>query len=169
MFTDAERFGPDIRRASNVAGIPPQLMFVLAASRSRFREGGQGSDGCGVDPNGVGIFRFPRAVMAQVGEPGAIDNEAVTRVAAKHVRDMIAGQRDDFFYAVACFGEPGQRLGEIFQRNDQQARRNFYDLVKRGEIRPEESSRVVCFFAAGIVAENPDRFGINTKSLVEVY
>jgi hypothetical protein len=168
MFSGAESLGANIRRTSNSVGIPSQLMFLLAASRSRF-SADQALEGCGVDPDGAGAFRVPRSIMNQFGEKAAVDNEIVTQIAARHLKELIQGQRDDFLYAVACFGEPSARIGDIFQRNDTQARRNFYELVERGEIRPEESKRVVCFFAAGIVAENPDKFGINAKSFVDIY
>lgn len=169
MFTGAENIGAQIRRTSNSVGIPSQLMFLLAASRSRCRMD-QTVGGCGVDPGGAGTFKVPPSIMNQFGERSpAVNHELVTQVAARHLKELIQGQRDDFLYAIACFGEPSARIGDIFQRNDQQARRNFYDLVKRGEIRPEESKRVVCFFAAGIVAENPDKFGIKTRSFVDVY
>jgi hypothetical protein len=168
MFTGAESLGADIRRTSNSVGIPSQLMFLLAASRSRFSTD-RTIEGCGVDPGGVGAFKVPRSIMNQFGARAAVDHETVTQVAARHLKELIQGQRDDFIYAVACFGEPSARIGDIFQRNDQQARRNFHDLIERGEIRPEESKRVACFFAAGIVAENPDEFGINARSFVDIY
>jgi hypothetical protein len=168
MFTGAESLGADIRRTSNSVGIPSQLMFLLAASRSRFSTD-QAIEGCGVDPGGAGAFKVPRSIMNQFGAKAAVDPGTATQVAARHLKELIQGQRDDFLYAVACFGEPSARIGDIFQRNDQQARRNFHDLVERGEIRPEESKRVVCFFAAGIVAENPDKFGVNARSFVDIY
>jgi hypothetical protein len=168
MFTGAESLGAEIRRTSNSVGIPSQLMFLLAASRSRFSTD-RTIEGCGVDPGGAGAFKVPRSIMNQFGARTAVDHETVTQVAARHLKELIQGQRDDFIYAVACFGEPSARIGDIFQRNDQQARRNFHDLVERGEIRPEESKRVACFFAAGIVAENPDKFGINARSFVDIY
>jgi hypothetical protein len=168
MFTGAESLGAHIRRTSNSVGIPSQLMFLLAASRSRFSTDPT-TEGCGVDPKGAGAFKVPPSIMNQFGAKAAVDHESVTQVAARHLKELIQGQRDDFLYAVACFGEPSARIGDIFQRNDQQARRNFHDLVERGEIRPEEFSRVVCFFAAGIVAENPDKFGISARSFVDIY
>jgi hypothetical protein len=168
MFTGAESLGAHIRRTSNSVGIPSQLMFLLAASRSRFSTDPT-IEGCGVDPGGAGAFKVPRSIMNQFGAKAAVDHETVTQVAARHLKELIQGQRDDFLYAVACFGEPSARIGDIFQRSDQQARRNFHDLVERGEIRPEESKRVVCFFAAGIVAENPEKFGINARSFVDIY
>lgn len=188
MFAGAENLGADIRRTSNSVGIPSQLLFLLAASRGRFRTDqatdqvtdqvtgqatdkatDQGEDSCGVDPAGVGAFKVPRSVMNQFGEKAALDQEIVTQVAARHLKELMQGQRDDFLYAVACFGEPSARIGDIFQRNDAQARRNFHQLVERGEIRPEEAKRVVCFFAAGIVAENPDKFGVGAQSFVDIY
>jgi hypothetical protein len=168
MFSGAESLGANIRRTSNSVGIPSQIMFLLAASRSRF-SADQPPAGCGIDPDGAGAFKVPRSIMNQFGVKAAVDNEAATQIAARHLKELIQGQRDDFLYAVACFGEASARIGDIFQRNDTQARRNFYELVERGELRPEESMRVVCFFAAGIVAENPDKFGIDARSFVDIY
>jgi hypothetical protein len=168
MFAGAESLGANIRRTSNSVGIPSQLMFLLAASRSRFSVE-QPPAGCGVDPDGAGAFKVPRAIMNQFGVKAAVDNETATEVAARHLKELIQGQRDDFLYAVACFGEPSARIGDLFQRNDTQSRRNFYELVERGEVRSEESKRVICFFAAGIVAENPDKFGIDARSFVDIY
>jgi Big-like domain-containing protein len=172
MFIGAEGLGANIRRTSNSVGIPSQLMFLLAASRSRFSTNqvtDQELDGCGVDPDGSGAFKVPRSIMNQFGVKAAVDQETVTQVAARHLKELIQGQRDDFLYAIACFGEPSARIGDLFQRNDPQARRNFYQLVERGEIRPEESKRVICFFAAGIVAENPEKFGVKARSFVDIY
>jgi hypothetical protein len=172
LFIGAEDLGADIRRTSNSVGIPSQLMFLLAASRSRFsmdQATNQDLAGCGVDPDGTGAFKVPRSIMNQFGVKAAVDQETITQVAARHLKELIQGQRDDFLYAIACFGEPSARIGEIFLRNDPQIRRNFYQLVERGEIRPEESKRVVCFFAAGIVAENPEKFGVKARSFVDIY
>lgn len=174
LFTGAEILGADIRRTSNSVGISSQLMFLLAASRSRFgadraTDTNQPIDGCGIDPDGAGAFKVPRSILAQFGVGAAADQETATQVAARHLKELIQGQRDDFLYAVACFGEPSARIGEIFQRNDPQVRRNFYRLVESGEIRPEEAKRVVCFFAAGIVAENPEKFGVKARSFVDIY
>jgi len=169
MSADAERLRPEIRRAANVAGIPAQLMFVLAGSRSRFKED-QAVAGCGAAPNGLGVLKVPPALMIQFGEDTISDQRKTAEVAAKHLKEMMGGQGENFIYAVACFGQSRARIGEIEQRNDQQARRNFWALAGKGEITAEEARRAVCFFASGIVAENPEKFGLTTaKSFVEIY
>lgn len=69
-------------------------------------------------------------------------------------------------YAVACFGESNEEAGRIAQRvPDANQRRNFWLSARAGGLTQDEVSRVVCFMAAGIVAQNPTRFGINSESL----
>jgi hypothetical protein len=168
VFPTAESNRIDIRKASDSSGVPPALLFVLAASRSRFDQN-QAMPGCGVDPNGAGLWKLPRAVLAQYGQGNAADPKAVAESVASHLKDLMGGEKDDFIYAVACFGESSRRIGEIAERAGASERRDIWSLVKSGVVTEEEGSRVVCFFAAGIVAENPDRFGLNTKSIREVY
>ncbi|HKX27652.1 MAG TPA: hypothetical protein VJ302_08165, partial [Blastocatellia bacterium] len=168
MFTDAERLRSEIRRAASASGIPSQLMFVLAASRSGFKDD-QTVAGCGTDPSGVGVLKVPPQLMAQFGAGQATDQRTAAEVAAKHLEEMMGGQSDNFIYAVACFGQPRARIGEIEEQTDPQERRNFPALVKKGDITTEEASKAICFFAAGIVAENPNQFGVNARSFVELY
>ena len=159
----------EIRRAfSTDGGFSNSVIgFVLAASRGLFRTD-QTVAGCDVDANGVGLLKVPVTVMNQYGGGGTM---TPTVVAAKHLRERINNFEgiDDFIYGIACFGESAERAGSLAQETDREQRRNFWDLVNKKVIKPHEARRVVCFFAAGIVAENPQIFGLNAKSLREVY
>jgi hypothetical protein len=168
VYPAAENNRIDIRKASDSSGLPSALLFVLAASRSRFDQN-QAMPGCGVDPNGAGLWKLPRAVLARYGQGNAGDPKSIAESVASHLKDLMGGERDDFIYAVACFGESSRRIGEIAERADASKRRNPWSLVKSGVVTEEEANRVVCFFAAGIVAENPNKFGLNAKSIREVY
>jgi hypothetical protein len=107
--------------------------------------------------------------MVQFGEGQAVDQRRTAEVAAKHLQEMIGGQTDNVIYAVACFGQPRARIGVIEQLNDPQARRNFAEMVRKGAITEEEARNAICFLAAGIVAENPERFGIAARSFIGLY
>ncbi|MCI0336645.1 MAG: FHA domain-containing protein [Acidobacteria bacterium] len=170
VIPEAEAHRLEIRKAFNDAGINYILGFILAGSRSRFKDD-QAMSGCGVDPNSVGILKVPHTVIAQYSQSNSKDSTAAVEVGARHLKGLMDsfGETEDFIYAVACFGKPAARAGGITQLTSPHERRNFWKLVKKNLITSDEANRVVCFFAAGIVAENPDKFGLNTKSLREVY
>src|SRR5262245_42677782 len=107
--------------------------------------------------------------MAQFGESQSVDQRRVAEITARYLNDMMGGRNNNFIYAVACFGQSRARIGAIEERNDPQAPRNFWELVAKGEITAAEAQSAVCFFAAGIVAENPGRFGISAKSFTQLY
>jgi hypothetical protein len=113
---------------------------------------------------------MPQSIVRQYAQADAqADQEA--RIAARHFDetfDQFNG-KEDFMYAVACFGEPGARAGAIAQRLPEgKARRDFWQVARDVALSPDEVSRVVCFIAAGIVAENPERFGITSPRLSDL-
>jgi pSer/pThr/pTyr-binding forkhead associated (FHA) protein len=170
VLPEAEVYRARIRKAFlSDEGFSATLGFVLAHSRSRFRPG-NAVQGCGADLNGVGPYLIPRTVLMKFGQDEASDPDAV-RVAAKHLKElMVMDGPEAFVYAVACFGESGERADQIARQSSVEERRNFWALVKKNVVSPEEASRVVCFFAAGVVAENPDRFRLEgVNSLRSIY
>jgi pSer/pThr/pTyr-binding forkhead associated (FHA) protein len=173
VMADAEKYRSEINRAfHNNMGLPQSLGFVLAMSRSRFREDAAVA-ACGVDPSGVGLWRVPRLMFNPAEYEGAQrDSKRAAEMAAKYLKDLLNAfdGPDDFMYAVACYGEPISRAGEIVERvPDAAARRNFWKMVESGLISRQEASRAACFFAAGIVGENPQVFNLNAKPLSTLY
>ena len=62
--------------------------------------------------------------------------------------------------------DSGERAGKILERlPDANQRRNFWTSARASSMTQDEISRVVCFMAAGVVAQNPKSFGINSQSL----
>jgi FHA domain-containing protein len=150
----------------NDAGLSELFGYILALSRSRFVAGGS-VNGCGVDSDGVGLWRLPQRILRQYPNKCADSNQEVC-IAANHFSELlnIFDGPEGFMYAVACFGELNDRAGRILDRlPDANLRRNFWASARAGSMTQDEVSRVVCFMAAGIVAQNPKPFGIDSQSL----
>jgi hypothetical protein len=148
------------------AGLSELFGYILALSRSRF-VAGAGVNGCGVDSDGIGLWRLPQRVVRQYPNKCADSNQEVC-IAANHFRELLSifDGPEGFMYAVACFGESSDRAGRILDRlPDANQRRNFWASARASSMTPDEVSRVVCFMAAGVVAQNPKPFGIDSQSL----
>jgi hypothetical protein len=169
IYAAATQNKDQINKHFSFYGHSPLFGYILAASRSRFTANG-GVDGCGVGAGERGLWRLPQSIVRQYTQANAqADQEA--RIAARHFDetfDQFNGN-EDFMYAVACFGESGERAGAIAQRLPEgKARRDFWQVARDVALSPDEVSRVVCFIAAGIVAENPERFGITSPRLSDL-
>jgi pSer/pThr/pTyr-binding forkhead associated (FHA) protein len=147
-------------KAFSDRGIKPLLGFVLAMSRSGFEDASS--------REGAGIWRVPHAVAQEYLQPGetlaALDNPQraaeISAVYLKHLLDIF--ETENFDLAVACYGSTLEESGALKQRMASipaVERQNFWQLVERRIISPEQSERVIKFYAAGIVGENPQRFG----------
>jgi hypothetical protein len=166
---DARRHRRDICRAFANQGLPPLVGFVLAMSQSRFRGG--------ASPDGAGLWRVPPSIAVEQGylapgetEQALLDPRRSADVAAAYLKqlDGLFG-REYFMYAIACYGMPLGQAGEIRTRLEQTSdpalRRDFWRMVESGVIPREAADRVVRFFAAGIVGENPQLFGLRPDRL----
>lgn len=164
VYAQAKMQAASIRKASD--GLyNPALGMVLAFSRSAFDTGASAS-GCGVAPDGTGLYRLPRSVMTQKATLKLTEAD----VALSHLKELLSsiGTDSDILYAIACFGENNARVGKLgADIPDPQARHNFW--VNAGALSPEEQQRVICFLAAGIVAENPQKFNLTTPPLIRLY
>src|SRR5262245_41310320 len=169
IYAAAAQNKDQINKHFSFFGHSPLFGYILAASRSRFTVNG-GVDGCGVGAGERGLWRMPQSIVQQYAQAHAqADREA--RIAARHFDetfDQFNGN-EDFMYAVACFGESGARAGAIAQRLPEgKARRDFWQVARDVALSPDEVSRAVCFIAAGIVAENPERFGMTSPRLSDL-
>ena len=149
-------------------GLPPLLGYGLAMSRSRFEltKGPSAPDG------GEGLWKVPSAVakdyITPCGTGTLSDDDQVcsAKVASAYLKVLAIDLFfDDFIYAVACFGIPTKDAGQ-FKTQLPENRRDFWKLLKS----TEQRDRVVRFFAAGIVGENPQKFGLEKdRALSELY
>lgn len=150
----------------NDAGLSEMFGYLLALSRSRF-VAGTSINGCGVDSDGAGLWRLPQRIVRQYPNKCMDSNQEVC-IAANHFSELLSifEGPEGFMYAVACFGESSERAGRILERlPDADQRRNFWASARASSMTQDEISRVVCFMAAGVVAQNPKSFGINSQSL----
>ncbi|HEY8461209.1 MAG TPA: hypothetical protein VIM99_12555, partial [Blastocatellia bacterium] len=113
------------------------------------------------------LWRLPQRLIRQYPNKCADSNQEVC-IAANHFSELLSifDGPEGFMYAVACFGESSDRAGRILDRlPDANLRRNFWAAARASSMTQDEVSRVVCFMAAGIVAQNPKPFGIDSQSL----
>ena len=170
MIDDARQHSREIRRAFGTdKGLHPLIGFVLAMSRSKFKPNQAGE--------GVGLWQIPRRLLQEsaMDDNGssANDPERATQVAASYTKSLMSQFRpEEFMYAIAYFGKPMGEIGELLVRLAQQApndRGNFWKMVKLRVVPPEAAEQVVRFFAAGIVGENPRKFGLDIEPLGSLY
>jgi hypothetical protein len=168
-YTDrARRYRLQISRAFRDRGLDPLMGYVLAMSRSKFNENTTGE--------GVGLWQIPVGVAQAQGYLAAGESDITLKdpkrsaeIAALYTKALIdVFEMDDFMYAIACYGMPLSQAGQlriqlINAAPDPVARRDIGKMVKLGIIKREQVDRVIRFFAAGIVGENPQVFGLQTE------
>lgn len=147
----------------NEQGLEKPLGFILAMSRSKFSLANASTD----PAQEAGLWRFPPSLAQSAGYLGRCgtstlsdkDQKCAAIVAAAYMKavevDLFGG---DVLYAVACFG---MDLNAVAQWRDQLPadRRDLWNVIKS----PEQRERVTRFLAAGIVVENPQRFGLYSE------
>jgi hypothetical protein len=166
-YTDrARRYRREINKAFRDQGLDPLLGYVLAMSRSRFNDN--------TTAEGIGLWQIPLTVAQGQGYLTAGESQETLKdpkrsaeIAAVYTKALVSTfeSTDDFMFAVACFGLPLNQAGLVRTQlatlaPDPLARRDFMKMVKLGVVKGEQVDRVVRFFAAGIVTENPRAFGL---------
>jgi pSer/pThr/pTyr-binding forkhead associated (FHA) protein len=165
----AREYQLEVDRAfGNAKGLKPLLGHILAMSQSKYGQ----STGAG-----IGVWQVPPAIAKDYLQPGE-DLSALNpmkrsaEVAASHLDELMdIFESQDFMYALACYGQPKSVAGALNQKLqgiDPNDRRDFWKQVKSGLVPREGAEKVVRFFAAGIVGENPGNFGLNAKPFSEL-
>ncbi|MGH9946333.1 MAG: FHA domain-containing protein [Pyrinomonadaceae bacterium] len=159
------------RDAINVAFVREQnidapLGFLLAMSRSKFDPAKQGSD--------EGLWRMNTQFITDNAYNGPCGNEPVShpsqncaaKSAALYLKSILFGVFDgDPIYSAAVFGKSPQDAG-VWKATLPANRVDIWNVIKT----PQEREQLIRFFAAGIVAENPDKFGLKKdRRLSELY
>ncbi len=171
----ARQFRREINKSFRDEGLNPLMGYVLAMSRSKF------------DPvsaqKGVGIWQLPVGVARSQGYLGATENssklkvpETSAQIAASYTRQLLSAfDSEDFMYAIACFGMSLQEAGQLQARlvnaaPDAKSRRDVMKVIKAGVLTGDQVDNIARFFAAGIVGENPQEFGLaNSQPLSSLY
>lgn len=146
--------------------IDPPLGFVLAMSRSKFVP---------VNQNGnEGLWQISKNLVTSNSYDGTCEDKNLSdqtqrcaAIATSVYMKALANNifENDFIYAVAAFGLSPLEASQL-KDSLPQNRQDFWLNLKS----PEQREQVVRFFAAGIVAENPQKFGLKTDvPLSEMY
>jgi pSer/pThr/pTyr-binding forkhead associated (FHA) protein len=166
-FDRASRY----RDAINVAFVREQnidapLGFLLAMSRSKFDPAKQGSE--------EGLWRMNTEFVATNAYNGMCGGEPISdptqncaaKAAALYLKSIVYGVFDgDPIYSAAVFGKSPQDAG-VWKATLPSKREDVWNTIKT----PQEREQLVRFFAAGIVAENPQKFGLKKdRPLSELY
>jgi hypothetical protein len=151
-----------INKAFSDAGLRQTVGYVMAMSQSNFER----TD----DQTTIGIWRVPKEVAKKIGYVGSdgdrdtLDPARSAEIAARYMKDLISPFGSEFFmFGVACFGQTPSEASQMSSRLvnlDEASRRNFWKMVELGIVNREQADLVVQFYAAGIVAENPEIFGL---------
>ena len=177
VIDEAARHRRQISNAFGSQGVSVPLGFVMAIAQSRFREGGAESP-----DERIGFWRVPRRVAVEQGYVSPNDSASTlsdpqrsAEIAAQYMKDLLnLFGPDSFMFAIACYGMPIRQAAEVQGKleaadPDGTVRRDFWSLVRSGVVPREGADRVVRFFAAGIVAENPREFGLSARPISTLY
>lgn len=149
----------------NEQGLEKPVGFILAMSRSNFSLAPASTTDASQGP---GLWRVPQSLAQTAGYIGRCgtatlsdkDQKCAAMVAAAYMKalevDLFQG---DILYGIACFGMEPKTAA---QWRDQLPpdRRDLWNVIKS----PEQRDRLARFLAAGIVGENPQRFGLDTDT-----
>ena len=146
--------------------IDPPFGFILAMARSKFVVDKQGSD--------EGLWRMTTAFVTENKYNGMCGTETLSdasqacaaRSAALYAKAIIFGVFDgDVIYSAAAFGKSPQDAG-AWKATLPQNRTDVWNSIRT----PAEREQLIRFFAAGIVAENPQVFGLTKdRPLSDLY
>lgn len=155
----ASQYRREINKSFRDQGLNPLVGYALAMSRSKF------------DPatteKGVGIWQVPTSVARSHGYVGSLKiPEASAQITASYTKQLLSTfDAEDFMYAIACFGMNLQDAGRLQARlvsaaPDSRNRRDIMKMIRAGVLTPVQVDNIARFFAAGIVGENPQKFGL---------
>jgi hypothetical protein len=177
VMDDASRYRRQIGSAFNSKGLPPAIGFVMALSESRFKEDAANAD------QKIGFWQVPRQIALEQGYITPDESSAALKdvkrsaeIAAAYINDLVNafGGMDNFMYAIACYGMPLSQAAKVRARLEEidpnaTDRKDFWRMVRSGVVARDGADRVARFFAAGIVGENPQMFGLNGRPLSSLY
>jgi hypothetical protein len=162
FFERAQRFRDVINmNFIDQKNLDDPLGYVLAMSRSGFVvPAGQGRS----DDSDQGLWKMSQSFAERVGYNGLCGTETISDpsqrcaalVAASYAKALVTvAFEGDFVYAVACFSMSPKEASAWATKLPPE-RSDFWNVIRS----PEQRDRVVRFFAAGIVAENPEKFNL---------
>ena len=162
-FERARRYSDEIDTEFTNQNVPPLLGYIMAMSLSKF------------DEQGGGVWRLPTAVARELAPKDAAPDVPAaaggTKLAARHMKGLLSQfEVHGFMYVAACYGMTPEEYGRVRIKLEEkdpggQTRYDFWKMKNAGVVRDEQVKNAARFFAAGIVSENPERYGLKTKPL----
>jgi hypothetical protein len=116
------------------------------------------------NPGEEGLWRMTNEFVTSSGYNGQCGTETLSdpkqtcaaRAAAIYTKALVVNLFEgDVLYGVSTFGMSPQEAGN-FKISLPPDRSDFWNVIKS----PKQRDNLVRFFAAGIVAENPQKFGL---------
>ena len=142
------------------------LGFMLAMSRSQFKPQKSAA--------GEGLWQMNPTFASEIGANGLCAAETLSdpaqncaaKTAALYLKSLVTEVFEgDVVYSVAAFGKSPQEAN-IWKATLPADRADFWKIIRD----PQQRENVVNFFAAAIVAENPQKFGLkNDRPIAELY
>lgn len=157
-FARAQNYNETIK-VGYIQGVAldPPLGYILAMSRTQYKLPSSG----GAEE---GLWRVNTQIVTASGYNGTCEGEALNdpkqncaaKASALYMKSLLLGVFDgDLVYAVAAYGMSTAEA-EAWKNSLPANRADFWNIIKN----PKQRDEVVRFFAAGIVAENPTKFGL---------
>jgi pSer/pThr/pTyr-binding forkhead associated (FHA) protein len=167
FFANAQKFDTSIRTAFVIEqNLDVPLGYILAMSRSKFDPKKQGND--------EGLWRMSNDFATANAYNGTCGTETLSdasqncaaKATAVYLKALILNVFEgDTVYGISTFGmSPNE--ASAWKQGLPADRTNFWQVIKN----QKQKDEIVRFFAAGIVAENPQRFGLKRdRPISEIY
>ncbi len=146
--------------------LDPPLGYILAMSRSKFLPKN--------NAEGTGLWRMQNDFVNASAYDGLCGEETIasasqncaSKASAHYLKDLILNVFEgDVIYGVAAFGMTPQEA-DAWKASLPADRSDFWNVIKS----PQQRKEVVNFFAAAMVAENPQKFGLDKdRPISELY
>ena len=142
------------------------LPYLLAMSRSKFNLDRQSGEGLWQMSNDFATANAYNVVCGESANLSDATQDCAAKVAALYMEDLVVKTFDgDIVLAVAAFGKSAQEA-LTWKQNLPAERSDFWKAIAD----PAQREQVARFFAAAIVAENPQRFGLKKdRPVSELY
>lgn len=145
----------------------PAIGYVLAMSRTQFK--------LGTDAAGEGLWRMPSDFVSAnsydqlCGENKSLSDPSqncAAKASSLYLKALLLGVFEgDIVYAVAAYGKTPQ-MANIWKSQLPADRADFWNVIKT----PKEREQIVRFFAAAIVVQNPQKFGLkNDRPISDLF
>lgn len=170
FYARAQNYRDTINVPFQEMGLGVQIGYLLAMSRSQFKLPNQGAE--------QGLWRMSDDIVSAKGYNGSCGTETLNdpqqkcaaRAAALYLKDLGAyftNGEGGIVYMVAAFGmTPENAITWKSSLPPPPQRADFWKVINS----PKQRDEVVKFFAAGIVAKNPQKFGLKKDlPISEIY